>query len=242
MSRRKKKSKAKAAKAMTEKKGNWWRVHNHAAWVTVGEYSVWLKSSTGKMHQDLDVYIDLAGFSVKRVIPPELVHIVPTPKPMRMVWEIDDGYTDPDLPTHVINLLKAGYLVGWGCLGGHGRTGWLAAKVHQMLTGCSGVEAVNHIRSTFCKEAIETAVQLHDLGIYGRSDARGGILSEDDEPDWDNFYNSGAAWKEEPGENYNKYLKQWGGNISNSTSVITGKVDNSGKIVIDMRTGEEKEI
>ena len=119
----------------------------------------------GDIAPEVEVYIDLTGGSyLKRVIPPQLQELLGTPSLILMEWELVDGYTCSQLPGMVVTLLEAGYTVGWGCVGGHGRTGWLAAKVLQKLTGCSGDEAVDYVRDNYCASAIETQTQLNDLG------------------------------------------------------------------------------
>ena len=119
----------------------------------------------GDIDPKVDVYIDLTGGSyLKRVIPPQLQELLGTPSLIIMEWELIDGYTCSQLPGMVVTLLEAGYTVGWGCVGGHGRTGWLAAKVLQELTNCSGNEAVDYVRENYCSSAIETQTQLNDLG------------------------------------------------------------------------------
>jgi hypothetical protein len=119
----------------------------------------------GDIDPEVQVYIDLTGGSyLKRVIPPQLQELLGTPSLIIMEWELVDGYTCSQLPGMVVTLLEAGYTVGWGCVGGHGRTGWLAAKVLQELTDCSGNEAVDYVRNNYCSSAIETRTQLNDLG------------------------------------------------------------------------------
>ena len=118
----------------------------------------------GDIDPEVQVYIDLTGGNyLKRIIPPQLQELLGTPSIIMMEWEIIDGYTCSRIPSMVITLLKAGYNVGWGCIGGHVRTGWLAAKVLQELTGCSGNKAVDYIRNNYCALAIETQTQLNDL-------------------------------------------------------------------------------
>ncbi len=238
---RRKKKKDKKEKAVTicntttttEKK--WWPTHNHAQWVDVGSYKVWLKSSYGFMSKELDIYIDLTGYGLRRNIPAQLAHILPAPKPIRMEWEIDDGRVCDELPGYVIILLKAGYKVGWGCSGGHGRTGWLAAKVHQLLTKCSGRDAVNHIRANYCIDAVETMVQLRDLGVFDIAATKGGLISdqdfEEDDDDLDYFGSVAEV-------SYNKYLKQWdktygkdNGAVSHVNDGWTKTYDEHGRLI-----------
>ena len=141
----------------------------HQEYLEIGQgsevYEVFLKSSMGIVDHQLDVYIDLTGHGKTRSIPTALAQYVPeTAKPHLVIWEVTDGRIDPGVADFALNLLRAGFKVGWGCMGGHGRTGWLAAKVHQLITDCSGDEAVNHVRDNYCLEAVESQLQLTDLG------------------------------------------------------------------------------
>lgn len=137
----------------------------HQDWLQIDQYKVFLKSAMGDIDPEVQVYIDLTGGSyLKRIIPPQLQELLGSPSIIMIEWELIDGYTCSQLPGMVVTLLEAGYNVGWGCVGGHGRTGWLAAKVLQELTGCSGNEAVDHVRNNYCSSAIETQTQLNDLG------------------------------------------------------------------------------
>jgi hypothetical protein len=136
----------------------------HQNWLQIDQYRVFLKSATGDIDPKVQIYIDLTGGSyLKRVIPPQLQELLGNPSLIMMEWELLDGYTCDQLPNMVVTLLEAGYVVGWGCVGGHGRTGWLAAKVLQELTNCSGNEAVDYVRKNYCASAIETQNQLNDL-------------------------------------------------------------------------------
>lgn len=54
--------------------------------------------------------------------------------------------------------------VGFGCSGGHGRTGWLAARLVKEFEGVDGDEAVRRVRERYCVEAVESNVQADDLG------------------------------------------------------------------------------
>jgi hypothetical protein len=206
----------------------WWSTHIHGKWVKVGGYQVWLKSQSGSMNPHVDVYIDLAGLGLQRSIPPELTHLIPNPKPLRIVWEIDDGRVDSDLPNHVVTLLKAGYSLGWGCLGGHGRTGWLAAKVHQILTGCTGREAVKHIQDNYCPDAIESVVQFANLGTTMFAQYADG--DEGDDPyRWDQSGTESekGALGPQAEDEYEKHVAEWnkdyGKDIGRTaTSAITG--------------------
>ena len=142
----------------------------HQEWFKIGNekegYEIWLKSSAGYIDKNVDIFLDLAAVYNVKTIPPDLMKYLPeTAKIVRRVtYEITDGKIDPYAAQFVLAMLRDGLKLGWGCIGGHGRTGWLAAKVHQLITGCSGDEAVEHIRTGYCDDAIETQIQLDDLG------------------------------------------------------------------------------
>ena len=136
----------------------------HQQWLAIGKHKVFLKSSGGQLDPEVQVFIDLTGGGYyKREIPAELQHLFPK-RVIVMDWELRDGSVCEELPGMVVTLLENGYTVGWGCIGGHGRTGWLAAAVLQALTGCTGDEAVDYVRKNYCKDAIETRDQLDELG------------------------------------------------------------------------------
>jgi len=146
--------------------GTFTQACRHGQWVELGVYRVWMQDFFAKTPGLLDVFIDLeCGFSsLQRYVPSTLAKYVVEPKPLRMKWEIRDGGVDPGLADTVVRMLKAGYKVGWGCQGGHGRTGWLAAKVLMLLTRQDGSSALKYIREKYCGDAVETRKQLADLG------------------------------------------------------------------------------
>jgi protein-tyrosine phosphatase len=142
----------------------------HQEWFKIGNekenYEIWLKSSGGYIDKGVDIFLDLAAVYNVKTIPPDLMKYLPDNAKIvrRVTYEITDGKVDPYAAQFVLAMLRDGLKLGWGCIGGHGRTGWLAAKVHQLITGCTGDEAVEYIRKKYCDDAIETQVQLDDLG------------------------------------------------------------------------------
>ena len=83
-------------------------------------------------------------------------------------WPIEDMSV---LPTHVldravndiISCLKAGKKVGMFCIGGHGRTGYLAACV----LGKLGInDPIQHIHENYCIKAIEVCSQYRHIATY----------------------------------------------------------------------------
>jgi hypothetical protein len=161
---------------------------SHKQWVTLGdkehgEFQVFLKSMGARIDPKVDIFIDLNG-GYNRNVPYPLMQYFRDIRPLILTWEISDGDVCPTLPKAVMNMLADGKTLGWGCLGGHGRTGWLAAKIHQMITGCSGATAIGYIRKVYCEEAIETNGQILDLGgsvsiktKYGTVTAGGGATT-----------------------------------------------------------------
>jgi len=141
----------------------------HQTWFKIGNekenYEIWLKSSAGAISKDVDIFLDLAAVYNIKAIPPDLAKYLPkgASQVRRVTYEITDGKIDIFAATFVLNMLRDGIKLGWGCIGGHGRTGWLVAKVHQLITDCTGDEAVKHVREGYCDEAIETQIQLDDL-------------------------------------------------------------------------------
>lgn len=146
----------------------------HQDWLKVGnkdkgEYSVFLRSTWGSIPKLLDVYFDLRGL-IQRGLPPKYTKYLGDKTFANIIpWYIEDGDICETLPGIVVGMLKDGLSVGWGCEGGHGRTGWLAAKVHQLITGCSGLNTVTHVRKNYCTNAIETKEQEDDLGYESPS-------------------------------------------------------------------------
>lgn len=64
----------------------------------------------------------------------------------------------------VINsCFKQGLKIGLGCMGAHGRTGWVLAKLIKIYEQVSGDEAVIRIRKRLCVECVESTRQLEDL-------------------------------------------------------------------------------
>lgn len=136
---------------------------SHCEDIAIGEHTVTLVGINEPIPSDLDVFIDMTGFRKARNIPQKYKKYLTT-KTDLIIWEVTDGKIDSELPNFVFNLLKDGFKVGFGCHGAHGRTGWLAAKLHKMITGSSGDEAVRYIREEFCEKAVETLLQTTDLG------------------------------------------------------------------------------
>jgi len=82
------------------------------------------------------------------------------------LWHISDGGIDRQLVKWCIKKIDAGLTIGFGCMGGHGRTGWLAARLVMHYLNISGPEAVQYVRRNYTESAVESRSQLHDLGLH----------------------------------------------------------------------------
>lgn len=78
--------------------------------------------------------------------------------------EIPDGGTDEEVFSITRDLLKEGKKIGFGCYAGHGRTGWLLARLIKYFERSSGDEAVRRARKRLCVKCVETIDQIRDLG------------------------------------------------------------------------------
>lgn len=81
-----------------------------------------------------------------------------------IVLEITDGHFDKQVFEIAKDLLAEGKRIGFGCFAGHGRTGWLLAKLIMHFEGKTGDEAVREARSRLCYKCVETQVQITNLG------------------------------------------------------------------------------
>jgi hypothetical protein len=88
--------------------------------------------------------------------------------PNLAIIEIYDGDVNEDLAKEIIRLFKEGKKIGFGCVGGHGRTGWLLGKLIKSVEGLKGDDLVEAVRHRWCKEAIESEDQFKSLGVNYR--------------------------------------------------------------------------
>ena len=77
---------------------------------------------------------------------------------------IPDRKIDEDVYEFIRQQFEAGRKIGFGCLAGHGRTGWVYAKLIKEYEGCTGDEAVRRARKRFCPRCVESEEQVKDLG------------------------------------------------------------------------------
>lgn len=69
----------------------------------------------------------------------------------------------------VVNNLKKGKKILLHCRGGLGRTGTYLAAIYLTQKECTVEEAIEYIRTTYHKEAIETDMQVESLHLYKAS-------------------------------------------------------------------------
>jgi len=81
-----------------------------------------------------------------------------------IVLEITDGFFNKQVYEIARDLLTEGKRIGFGCLAGHGRTGWLLAKLIMHFESKTGDEAVREARNRLCYKCVETQVQVINLG------------------------------------------------------------------------------
>lgn len=85
-----------------------------------------------------------------------------------LYYPISDYGTLPDdvlddLIFKVLERLKSGKKVGIFCLGGHGRTGYVAAALLGRL-GCE--DPIRFLRSNYCKNAVESFAQIQHIAEF----------------------------------------------------------------------------
>lgn len=158
----------------------------HPMWVKIGKHQVLLCGKNdfnagydkySKALKMLDVFVGLDEYRWEEE---QVLAVKYKNSLLQKVWERYKNVEDvPDniIALHVTDrniskpvyevvlwLLEEGYKIGFGCAGGHGRTGWLAAKLIKHFEKCSGDDAVRRIRERFCEECVESEVQIKDLG------------------------------------------------------------------------------
>lgn len=150
-----------------------------------GYNSAWKKCHTGPIEVHKGLFLGSFSEATAMVKAPHNVSVlVPLNDLSGSIW--NTGFrgeimyypiTDYSiLPTDVLMALAAkiilrlenGERVGVFCMGGHGRTGYVAATVLGMLGYADPIE---HIRTKYCSEALETTSQLkHVAEVLNRPD------------------------------------------------------------------------
>lgn len=115
---------------------------------------------------DLSIYLDSLWMETTDGILTNCPSLLPTtPRQPIIVIEWCDGLDlDPEQVKQLVDIaVKAfheGKLVEIGCYGGHGRTGTLLACIIARLEGLSAKEAIEAVRTRYCKRAVETRLQI----------------------------------------------------------------------------------
>jgi hypothetical protein len=78
--------------------------------------------------------------------------------------EIPDGHVDNKVYKIALDLLSENKKIGFGCVAGHGRTGWLLAKLIMEIEEVDADEAVRRTRERLCYKCVETEAQIKELG------------------------------------------------------------------------------
>lgn len=163
------------------------KVCHSPKWVQIGKHSIYLcgsrdfdKDEEGcrKEIAKLDVFFGLDSYQWRdeeKVEPKRYVNSYL--ESLRKRFFEDEDVPDNIMVAHISDrgtsgfvyyllrkVIEEGKKVGFGCMGGHGRTGWLAAKLIKYFEGCTGDEAVKRIRSRLCEECVESEAQVKDLG------------------------------------------------------------------------------
>lgn len=147
---------------------------NHAVWLEIPHSSgssikVFLASYAPVVPDEVDVFIDLTTNDPPMPYIPKWMkkHLPKLQVPEYLVsWNVTDGSVGSSrLIDFILNMIGAGLTVGWGCMGGHGRTGWVACRIIKALTGWSGDQALRYLRENYCEKAVETPKQAQDLGL-----------------------------------------------------------------------------
>lgn len=134
------------------------------------EVRLFLKSSSQTVDAEVDVFIDLTSNEPSGpYVPKHLRSYLPEDygelEDWCVGWKVIDGNIGSDaLVDFALSLIADGKTIGFGCIGGHGRTGWLACRLYKALTGCTGDEAVDFVRTNYCSKAVETQKQMDNLG------------------------------------------------------------------------------
>ena len=135
----------------------------------VGYYGA---DKNGVLSFDGNAVLNLSGHrNIPQLNIPELDAEVEEPYKEIMVAWPDFGVPSVK-PTFWLALHKYIRSQGWvnvcaHCVGGHGRTGTALVSLSMVLDGKGLAEAVNMVRSVYCKDAVETPDQIEYLcGLY----------------------------------------------------------------------------
>lgn len=181
--RKRKKKKWKNVVVLPKVEKKWLVPCNHPLSVAVGKYQIAIipwKDFEFDEHSpivnQLDVFIGLTDIGFKKF--EKFRHMYKNPLLQRLsdrfhnwlptlenliVMDIEDGCVDEEVYRITKDLLEQGKNIGFGCWAGHGRTGWLLAKLLKHFENLSGDEAVMEVRERLCYKAVETEAQVNNL-------------------------------------------------------------------------------
>ncbi len=151
----------------------------HPAEITIGDYKVYPMSYGGN---SINILKSLGIFFALDEVWEEYIPSTPPKSEIaRKYWKkisnntadcivlavISDGGVDE----HIYKIIKEAITdnptlkVGFGCVGGHGRTGWVLTKLCIELGGMNPNKALEYIRKVYCEQAVESIIQKENLGI-----------------------------------------------------------------------------
>lgn len=82
-----------------------------------------------------------------------------------VVLPIDDMGTKEAYVDIIESLIRKGIKVGFGCVGGHGRTGWMLGMLIHRIEGIpKGEKLIEEVRQRLCKDCVESKEQVESLG------------------------------------------------------------------------------
>jgi len=77
---------------------------------------------------------------------------------------IGGGFVDSKVVDVIESVVRQGYKVGFGCLGGHGRTGYVLGElIHRIEKFEKSPDLVKEVRNRWFQEAVETEAQIQAL-------------------------------------------------------------------------------
>lgn len=160
--------------------GSWKMCKHNLTPFQIGEYTVYLSGSnyasteTQGPTPDAAVYLAPGTLGYGWKVP--IMFGVNTDEPFEQEGSLETIFLNwPDMgvvPEHVLykalawaeRRLKEGKKLEIACVGGHGRTGTFAACLTIQITGVEAKVAIEGVRKTYCKEAIESESQEKLIG------------------------------------------------------------------------------
>ena len=184
---------------------------HESKWVKAGDYKIFCsKRSDYDDHlKELDIYFGLDDSYFRNQV--KSAYLTPLANSMQreiirmgklndsiqyaklVVFPIKDTEIDKDVVPLITGLLRQDKRVGMGCIGGHGRTGWVLAKLIEQFEGITGDMVIKEVRKRLCKECIESKEQIKDLGGKEEKGKSASFVSwnGNSSPDWSKYYTNG---------------------------------------------------